>query len=72
VAELACHAIHAVPDFSFEDDAAADSGSQRDHSHVVDAAGGTQPLLAESGNVGVVFEDDARAPRRRSISARTG
>ena len=55
VAELAGHAVHAVPDFSAEHDAAADSGAQRDHRHVRDAAGRAQPLLAERGDVGVIF-----------------
>ena len=39
-------------------DAAADAGAQRDHGHVRDAASSAQPLLAERGNVGVIFEDD--------------
>ena len=57
--ELARHAIHTVPDFSSKHDPAADSGAERDHRHVRDAAGGAQPLLAERGNVSVVFEDNA-------------
>ena len=61
VAELAGHAVHAVPDFSFEHDAAADSGAEGDDRHIGNSASGTKPLLAEGGDVGVVFEDDASA-----------
>jgi hypothetical protein len=61
VTELAGHAVHAVPDFSSEHDAATDSGAESDDSHVGDAAGSAEPLLAEGGDVGVVFEDDGGA-----------
>ena len=69
VAELAGHAIHAVPDFSLKHDAAADSGAKGDDGHVGDAAGGAQPLLAEGGDVGVVFEDDAGAEAAFDLGA---
>jgi len=49
-----------MPDFSAEHDAPADAGAQRDHRHIRHATGGAQPLLAERGHVGVVFEDNAR------------
>ena len=61
VAKFAGHAIHAVKDFSVEDDGAADAGAQRDHRHVVDAAARAQPFFAKSSHLGVVVEKDARA-----------
>ena len=47
-----------MPDFSAEHDAAADSRTQRDHCHVWHAARCAQPLLAQRGNVGVIFKHD--------------
>src|SRR5579863_7716434 len=48
-----------MPDFAFEDDAATDAGSESNNRHVGNAASGAEPLFTESGDVGVIFEDDA-------------
>ena len=61
VSELAGHAVHAVKNFSVQNDGAADAGAERDHRHVVDVAARAQPFLAESRHLGVVVEEDARA-----------
>ncbi len=58
-----------VPDFAGEarrahldavvhHDAAADARAERDHHDVVEAAGGTQAMLGQDGEVGVVLDDD--------------
>ncbi len=49
-----------MPDFSSEHNAPANPGPQRDYAHIWYAAGSPQPLFAQRGHVGVVFEDDAR------------
>ncbi len=71
VTELARHAGHAVPDLPLKDDASTHAGSESQHGHVLHIARRAQPLFAEGGDVGVVFQDHARA-QERSISSRTG
>src|SRR5436305_1102349 len=48
-----------MPDASLQNDASTDSGAQRDHAHVIDMAGCTQPLFPQGGGIGIVFEDHA-------------
>ena len=61
VAKLSGHAIHAVEDFAIQDDGAADAGAEREHRKIVNATARAQPLFAESGDIGVVIEEDSRA-----------
>ena len=61
VAKLSGHAVHAVEDFSIQNNGTADAGAEGDHHHVVDAAAGAQPLFAESSDFGIVVKEDASA-----------
>ncbi len=61
VSKLTRHAVHAVEDFTVQDDGAADASAQCEHRHIVDATARAQPFFAESGDFGVVIEEDAGA-----------
>src|SRR5262249_30229077 len=58
MSEFASHAVHAVPDFSADDEPSADTGAERKHGHVVKFSCCAEPLFSEGGDVGIVFEDD--------------
>ena len=57
VAEFAGHPGHAMPDAALQNDSAAHAGSKGDHAHVVNIGSGSQPLFAQRGRIGVVFQD---------------
>ena len=59
VTELTRHPIHAVPDFPIQHDAATDTGTQRDDSHVRNVASRAQPFLSQRSHVGIVLEKNA-------------
>ena len=58
VAELGAGTGRAAVDLAVEDQAAADSGPDRQHHRVVGAAGGAVEVLGEGGDVGVVVDED--------------
>ena len=61
VARLTGHAGHAVPQRSFDNDAATDARSQRQHARTIVLARGTEPEFAHSGRIRIVFQDDLGA-----------
>src|SRR5262249_51503048 len=57
---LARHAGHAVPNSSLQNHAATNACAQCEHAEIIDMHPGSQPLLSETGGIGIILEDHRR------------
>ena len=69
VSDFACHAHAAAHDSAIVNNAAADAGAEREQNEVFDVAAGSDPLFAEGGGVGIVFQNDRGIEAAREFLA---